>query len=119
SGVNVVVQSRLTSAGLLYAVKMDPMTLLLMKARNACRGTPALLASNVISERLSITTPKKTLCAILQILASSPSPTYATPRGAKTSISGRAVRQASSGPETTADSFPARIVLALPLTGAA
>jgi hypothetical protein len=51
------------------------MTPLFMKARKASRGTPILLASSVISIRFSITTPSMTLCAILQMRASSPSPT--------------------------------------------
>src|SRR5271170_1522161 len=66
-----------------------------------------------------MTTPSMTLWAILQTRASSPSPTYDAPRGANTSISGVAVLQAASGPERTAESLPALITLALPLTGAA
>src|SRR5262252_9816535 len=41
SGVKVVAQSRLTRAGDLYAVNIEPMTLLLRNARKAWRGTRA------------------------------------------------------------------------------
>ena len=56
-------------------MNIEPITLLLRKARKAWRGTPILLVSSVISIRFSITTPSMTLCAILQTRASSPSPT--------------------------------------------
>ena len=98
---------------------MEPMTLSLMNSRNAWRGTPAFCARTVISARLWIVTPSSTLWAILQKRASSPSPTYAAPRRAKVSISGRASANAASGPEQTALSLPARTHRALPETGAA
>ena len=67
--------SRLTRAGNLYFVKVEPITLLLMKSKKACRGTPAFCVRIVISARFWMTTPSMTLCAILQMRASSPSPT--------------------------------------------
>jgi hypothetical protein len=56
-------------------VKVDPITLLLMKSRKAWRGTPAFSASTVISASDCATTPRKTLWQIFTVRASSPSPT--------------------------------------------
>ena len=74
-GVNVTLKSRFTNAGVLYFVKVEPITLWFMKSRNACRGTPAFCASTVISASDCVTTPRNTLWQIFTMRASSPSPT--------------------------------------------
>ena len=74
-GVNVTLKSRLTSAGVLYREKVEPITLWFMNSRNACRGTPAFCASTVISASDCVTTPRNTLWQIFTMRDSSPSPT--------------------------------------------
>src|SRR5919106_1621512 len=75
NGVNVGVKSRFTNAGVLYFVKVDPITLLLRKSRNALRRTPPFSASTVISAIDCVTTPSIRLWQILTRRAASPSPT--------------------------------------------
>jgi hypothetical protein len=59
----------------LYRVNTEPITLLLMKSRNAARLTPLFSASTVISARLCDTTPSSRLWQIFTSRDSSPSPT--------------------------------------------
>ena len=73
--VNVALKSRFTSAGDLYLVNGEPITESLKNLRKSLRRTPAFSASSVISMRFWITTPSMTLCAILTMRATSPSPT--------------------------------------------
>src|ERR1700722_13857877 len=58
------------------------------------------------------------LWQILTMRASSPSPTYDTPRPSR-ARNGSAILNCASGPDTTTDSRPALTTLALPDTGAA
>src|SRR5260370_330216 len=69
-----------------------------MKARNAWRGIPILLARSVISIRFSITTPSMTLWAIFEMPARPPPPTSDTPRGAIASSIGPTVLHAAPLP---------------------
>jgi hypothetical protein len=73
--VKVGWKSRFTSAGDLYLVNVEPSTESFRNSRNAARLTPPRSASTVTSASDSITTPRKTLCAIFTSRAASPSPT--------------------------------------------
>src|SRR5579863_9996016 len=116
--VNVGSKSRFTYAGALYPVNSEPITLLLRQARNACRLMPLFSARTVISASDCATTPRNRLWQSLTVLATSPSPTYVTPRPSIARY-GSVVANASLGPETAAVIFPARTTLGLPITGAA
>ena len=64
------VKSRLTKAGVLYRVNVEPITLLLMQARNACLLTPLFSARTVTSARDWVTTPRNRLWHSFTVLAS-------------------------------------------------
>src|SRR5215475_15503698 len=116
-GVNVVVKSRFTSAGVLYLVYIEPRTLLLIDSRNTWRGMPAFSASSVISHREWMITPNMVLWAIFHTRDSSPSPTYIAARPSAAS-NGCTASYSAFGPEATTSSLPALATLALPETGA-
>ena len=59
--MNVAWKSRFTSAGVLYLVKVEPMTLSLRQARKASRLTPLFWARMVTSARDWVTTPSNRL----------------------------------------------------------
>ena len=82
------------------------MTLLLRNSRKAWRGTPAFCASKRNLHHVLVDDREEEIDCNLTHPRQLPGAGYAAPRGAMARRAGLTSMKASSGPETTQDSFP-------------